>query len=366
MTHRSPRLLFAAALLAGLGACHRQEVIVYMAPKDAPDAPEAGASEDPAAANKVDTNAPLPRPRAELPKLTWKLPAGWSETGPGQMSVASFAIDVNGAKAGVAITPMPNMAGQEPMIVNMWRQQAGAPDLDPAQAEAALTPVPIAGDSGKFFEISSERDGKASRIVTAMFNRGSNTWFFKLQGDATVVEAQKPAFLEFLKSVQFEDKAVAAIANPPPPPDPSAPAPAPEPAGPVFPQPEGWRKRPAGQMQVARYAVPEQGEAAAEVTVSMFTSDTGGAPANVARWRRQLGMPELPEAEVAPLIKPIEGLEEGADGVYTDLTQGTRRLIGAIVHRGGQWWFFKLLGEEPAVAAARETFLNFAKSLPKS
>ncbi len=165
----------------------------------------------------------------------------------------------------------------------------------------------MAGGSGKFFEISSERDGKASRIVTAMFNRGSNTWFFKLQGDAAVVEAQKPAFIEFLKSIQFEDKAVAAIANPPPPPDARA---APEPAR-LSQAPEGWRKRPAGQMQIAKFAVPEQGDASADVSVSVFPSDTGGPVSNIARWRRQLGLPEVPDSEINALIQPLEGVENG-------------------------------------------------------
>jgi hypothetical protein len=357
-----PRLLFAAALLAGLGACHRQEVVVYMAPKDG--AETAADEATPAGTAAVGTNAPLPPQRAELPKLTWTLPVGWKETGPGQMSVASFSIDAEGgSKASVAITPLPNMAGQESMIVNMWRQQAGAPDLDPAQAEAALTPIEMASGAGKYFEISSEREGKPSRIVTAMLTRESNTWFFKLQGDARVVEAQKPVFLEFLKSVQFGEKAVAAITNPPPP-DGSAPRTGT--SQPTFEAPEGWRKRPPGPMQVARFAVPEQGEAAAEVAVSMFTSDTGGPVANVARWRRQLGMPDLPEPEIGSLIKPLEGVEEGVDAIFVDLQHEKRRLIGAIVHREDKWWFFKLTGDEPAVAAARESFLNFAKSQPKS
>lgn len=358
MIPRSPRLVFAAALLAGLGACHRPEVTVYMAPKDAPET--ADAPEDPAASSQTGTNAPLPPKRAELPKVTWKLPAGWTETGPGQMSVASFSIETGGSgKASVAITPMPNMAGQEMMIVNMWRQQAGAPDLDEAQAASAFTPVEMAGGSGKFFEISSEREGKPVRIVSAMFNRDSNTWFFKLQGDAAAVETQKPAFLEFLKTIQFDDKAVAAVTNPPPPSDPSTAAPEKS----AFQPPEGWRTLKAGQMQVAKFAVPDQGDGTAEVSVSVFPTDTGGPVSNIARWRRQLGMPEIPDAEVGDLIKPLGDVE---NAIYADLQQEKRRLIGAIVPRGNQWFFFKLMGDASAVDAARESFLEFAKTQPKS
>ena len=37
--------------------------------------------------------------------------------------------------------------------------------------------------------------------------------------------------------------------------------------------------------------------------------------------------------------------------------------LGAIVPRDGQWWFVKLLGDTPAVAAAREAFAAFAKNV---
>jgi hypothetical protein len=36
-----------------------------------------------------------------------------------------------------------------------------------------------------------------------MLTRGSEWWFFKLQGPATIVTAQKDSFLSFLRSVQF-------------------------------------------------------------------------------------------------------------------------------------------------------------------
>jgi hypothetical protein len=367
MNHRFLRSLLAAALLTGLGACKRQEITVYTAPKEKPEAAHA---DEPGheghghgTASKLDTNAPVPPKRAELPKVTWKLPVGWSETGPGQMSMASFAIKSDIGQAGATITPLPNMGGQEAMIVNMWRQQAGAPDLPPAEAEAALTPIAMAGGTGKFFEINSERNGKKSRIVTAMLTRGQNTWFFKLAGDDAVVEAQKPAFLEFLKSIEFDEKAVAAVTNPPEPPATEAPSQPTAPTAAPLEAPETWRTLPAGQMQVAKFAVPDQGEAKAEVAVSMFSSDTGGTAANISRWRRQMGMPEISEAEAGALAKPLEGVEKG---LVADLQHEKRRMIGAIVQRESGWWFYKLMGDEAAVAAARESFLNFAKSQPKS
>jgi hypothetical protein len=39
-------------------------------------------------------------------------------------------------------------------------------------------------------------------------------------------------------------------------------------------------------------------------------------------------------------------------------------MLGAIVPRGERWWFYKMLGDASAVAAAREDFVRFASTQP--
>jgi hypothetical protein len=46
------------------------------------------------------------------------------------------------------------------------------------------------------------------------------------------------------------------------------------------------------------------------------------------------------------------------------LTNENRAMFGAIVPRQGQWWFYKFVGDAPAVNAEREAFVQFAKSQP--
>ena len=53
--------------------------------------------------------------------------------------------------------------------------------------------------------------------------------------------------------------------------------------------PAGWKTLAAGQMQAAKFAVPDVGAAKAEVTISISPSDTGGLLANIRRWRGQIG-----------------------------------------------------------------------------
>ena len=368
-------LLLAAVIGTGAGACKRKDVTVYVAPKDGSGAPATPRMPSPpdTAGGSLDENVPKPAPRAALPRLAWTLPPGWTEATPGQMSVASFKLPSDAGQAGVSITPLPDLSGREADVVSLWRQQAGAPELPADQVESTLKPVEVAGGSGKLVEIDGTRDGKATRIVSAMFNRPDGTWFFKLAGDDAAVAAQKPAFLDFLKSVRFEDalsagKVVAgAPANstdPSKPPEVAKAATNEPPTVPALEAPEGWRPLTAGQMQVAKYSVPEQGDAKAEVAVSMFSSDTGGPVANIARWRRQLGLPEATESEIAPMAKPLDPSLPGA--LLAELQNEKRWMIGAIVPRASGWWFYKLTGDEAAVAAAPDSFLSFVKSQPKS
>jgi len=212
--------------------------------------------------------------------------------------------------------------------------------------------VPVAGAAGKMFEVTDGEGEKATRFVVAFTHRPEGSLFFKIQGGDAAVTAQKPAFFEFLKGVKFVEGG-----TPPP-----APAPAPEPPALPGKVPEGWTAVAPGPMQQAKFAVPEKDGAKAEVMVSIFPSATGTTVENVKRWRRQLALAEIDDAEVAKLARPLEGAAEGA--VLVDLQNESRSMVGAIVPRGGQWWFYKLLGDAPAVAGARAAFVDFAKGTP--
>lgn len=119
-------------------------------------------------------------------------------------------------------------------------------------------------------------------------------------------------------------------------------------------------------MQFAKFAVKTADGAKADVSVSVFPSDTGGTLENVNRWRRQLGMPAVDEAGLQECITPLEGASiAGAPGaILADLTHENRRMLGAIVPRNGKWWFYKMMGDLAAVGAERDNFVHFVKTQP--
>jgi hypothetical protein len=345
-----PRFSTSTALLLSLPAilftsCRKPEIRAYLAPKDPEPAEQHTAD---------DGHDHGPREQRPRPKVTWTLPDGWREAATGEVSVAAFAVKTDAGEASVTITPLPNLKGQEALVVNMYRQQAGLSPLDQGEIGALLKPVDVAGGAGQLLELDGTSNGKPVRILTAIAHRDGQSWFYRIAGDQALVTAQKPAFLDFLKTVKIEQSSPGAEV-------PAAAATA-EPAKFNWPVPQGWMTLAAGQMQVAKFAVPERDGAKAEVSVSIFPSDTGGTLANVNRWRKQLGLAEVDDAGLAALVTPLDPNTPNAQLVT--LTNENRALLGAIVPRGSEWWFYKMMGDAPAVSAERDSFVSFAKAQP--
>jgi hypothetical protein len=349
-----PSLAATSGALAALclGACEREGIRVYSVAKETPVT---------TAENVAQTPTPAANPAR--PQLSYTLPAGWQDAGANAMSLANIRIKSDAGEASVNITPLGSMAGQEGMIVNMWREQVGQPALAEGELTKTLVPVEIGGGPGQLFEISGQREGQTIRIVTAFAHRDGASWFYKLQGPEAVVAAQKPAFVEFLKTVRIKEggASVTTVAD-------TAPA---APAAPVAPAateaqfkwkvPAGWQTLAAGQMQVAKFSVPEKDGAKAEVFVSVFPSESGGTLANVNRWRRQIGLEAVDEEGLKPLVSALP-VAPGA--LLVDLKNDAKAMLGAIVPREGRWWFYKLMGDAPAVNAAREAFVGFVQTAP--
>jgi hypothetical protein len=337
-------LLVAGALLTG---CRQEEIRVYTAPRDKPFQPEAAGHH---AGDGHDHGAETEAPARPRPEVTWKLPEGWREVPSGGLSVATFNISgaAGAEEAQVTITPLPMLGGRDAIIVNMWRQQVGLEPLQEEQVAGQLQDVAVGAERGKLFEVTGKGgDGTSARIVTAMVHRSDASWFYKLSGDAAVVDAQKPAFIEFLKTIEIKEPAG---------------TPSGEKPRTKWEVPNGWTELPAGQMQIARFSIPEKDGAKGEVFVSVFPSDTGGTLANVNRWRKQIGLPEATSADLPGMTVPLDPSVPGA--ILVNMTNNNQQLLAAIVPRGSQWYFYKLMGGTAAVALQKEAFVRFAASVP--
>jgi len=127
--------------------------------------------------------------------------------------------------------------------------------------------------------------------------------------------------------------------------------------------PARWAVGAANPMRKATYEVPAAG-GTAELTITAFPSDVGGELANVNRWRGQVQLPPLAEAELPAAITREE--QNGLQLAIVDCGGAgakAQRILGAIVPFGGGTWFFKLTGADAIVAGARPEFLEFLKTV---
>ncbi len=92
--------------------------------------------------------------------------------------------------------------------------------------------------------------------------------------------------------------------------------------------PAGWQEVPGGQFLVAKFTLAGEGNASAAVNVSNAAGEGGGLIGNVNRWRGQLGLGQLSDADVNQLVTTID--VQGGKASLVDLS-GTGR-----AHRPGR------------------------------
>jgi hypothetical protein len=370
-------------LLAATG-CHRDDVKVYRIAKD-----QDQSSQPTAPALPTDVSNPkLPPGHPDIstmpggglasatgaPQLTWKTPAGWTEVTPGEMRVASFKVaGAGGKQADVSIVPLPGMAGTDAANVNRWRGQVGLSPMTDDELQKAAENVGAGGQPAQLYDITGTNpgSGSAERILGVIQHRDGVAWFYKMTGDADLVEQQKPAFVEFLKSLNFgaaaPTPAEMPAANPAGGGDMggllSAPAPAASGNKPNWQVPAGWQEVAGGQFLVAKFMLTGDGGATAAVNVSSSPGDGGGLGANVNRWRGQLGLSPIAEILTTP-IDVAGGKAQMVDISGTNAQTGQpAQLICVIVQQNGQTWFYKLMGDPKVVESQKAAFTQFVQGV---
>jgi hypothetical protein len=126
--------------------------------------------------------------------------------------------------------------------------------------------------------------------------------------------------------------------------------------------PPGWKAIEPGQMNFAAYQVGENPPL--KMTVSQVASMGSGAAtvlANVNRWRGQLGLPPVSEAEVPKLVKPVA--LEGHEALLIDMEGPShQRMLASLIPDEERVWVYKLMGPAEAVAQQKDFFEGVVKS----
>ena len=134
------------------------------------------------------------------------MPAGWREVSGGQFLVAKFILaGPDNAAAAVNVSSSPGEGGGLVGNINRWRGQLGLGQLSDDDANKLVTVIDVQGGKASLVDLSGTdaRTGKPTRLVGVIVPQSGQTWFYKLMGDAKVVESQKDAFIKFVQGLKY-------------------------------------------------------------------------------------------------------------------------------------------------------------------
>ena len=206
MALRTPLMALAAAVL--LAACGEEKVATYRVPKEkdaempgqqAAGNPDAATPSGPAPAGPAMADTAVPT--AEGDGLAWQAPAEWTAKKASAMRKGSYAVPGPGGDSDLSVTAFPGDVGGELANVNRWRSQIGMTPLAASELDASVSHLQANNLDLVVVELFPKGDPKAKSILGAMVPYAGSTWFFKLSGPGTSVQAAHDAFLAFLRTV---------------------------------------------------------------------------------------------------------------------------------------------------------------------
>ena len=253
----------------------------------------------------------------------WDLPEGWVAQPGSGMRYATLRVVTESGALEMSVIPLPTGEGSfdEYLLknINRWREQLGLAALGNEELASNALKFPLAGAEGWLVNFSGNQSGPPMR--------------------GAPLAGSLPRERE-------------------------TPQPAPDQPSPEFTAtiPDGWMTVKAGQMQKARYEVRE-GSWQAAVSVAVAGGDVA---ANVNRWRGQVQLEVLAQADLEKQMRQIK--VDGHDATYAELVgpetaEPRQTILGVIVGVEGRQWFIKLQGDAALAAHEKGRFEEFVQSI---
>lgn len=198
------RIVFILGSLYLSGCSKEPKIEVYSIPKEASKAMVPGQPPVPPPSPQPSMAGGVNITSAETETPTWSAPASWTEQPLGSLKKGAWDISIPSAgRAEVSALVFPGDVGGDFKNVNRWRQQAGLEPWDQATFNSHKQPITVDGYAG--IRVLLESPDSEQAILGAIVPVGSNTWYFKMMGDRSVVLKQQDAFAAFLSSVSFKN-----------------------------------------------------------------------------------------------------------------------------------------------------------------
>ncbi len=266
-------------------------------------------------------------------KPQWTTPEGWSERRGGGIRFATFSISSDDEPLELTVISLPSGEGDPDDYVlsniNRWRGQLGLDDLE---NKADLLAAIERGEEVKRIELEGGL---------------SATW-------VDLVGKTQPSGMGRGPFQTGQDRAT-----------PSRPTPSPAASGLTYTSPDGWAKGRTSALRKAAFTVAD-GEQAVEITAIPLAAAAGDLLPNVNRWRDQVGLGEIKQAELDPQVQKL--VVDGENGAYVELigpqdANPRETILGVVVLHGSQAWFFKLKGDAGLASREKKRFEQFVRSV---
>lgn len=358
---------FAACLLGG---CEGEDGIrAYTAPNEPPR-----------------VTPPMPAQQVAGKPVEWKLPDGWVElpdAGPNEFGrFATIQASKDDASLQLTVNRLSGPGSQDLLPnLNRWEGQFGLPATPEADAPKKAKMLEVDGHAGFRVDLTGveQKSQTPARLLAFILPHGKEAWSFKLQGAPEKVAAQEAAFDAFVSSVRFTSHDHGDDAH--------AGGPTTGPAADAFSGappaadnksytiknltlPPNWVQDPTERpMRFATYNVGPGGgagnEQASLIVTRLPRSGFGSIEQNINRWRGEVGLP--PSSDVAS-EQFRQARAGGEAAVVFDFappapTPDAKRSFVAIVPKGADVWFLKLIGPARTVTEQQANFEAVLQSL---
>jgi len=265
---------------------------------------------------------------------TWTLPEGWRQDPPAGMRYATLRFGSEQRPLSMSVIPLQSSGDPKTYAlsnINRWRNQLGLPPIAAERLDAETESIELPG-------------GKAIMVRLLGTYRGDGMGRFRGPMAGRLPAGHPATGAGNVPATGLRQ------ANPP---------------GITYDAPKMWAVGKAGGMRKAAFQIAA-GDQKAEVTAIDLAAAAGALLPNVNRWRSQIHLGEVTEAQLNDALAPIE--IDGRTGQYVRLVgpagaQPREAILGVILVDAGRAWFFKMKGNAELVEQQRKNFESFVHSI---